>query len=357
MAQKKYGRLTFKERVIIETLLGEKQRKSFIAKQLNRSGSTITRELNKWIKKPSDVYSANIAHWTAHDDYLNKRNLDKISTHKALKIYVYKGLLNGYSPELIAGQIKLHYPNNSIMTISYEAIYTHIYNHNEGNLKRKLIALLIYSNSKRRSRKGSQKTRGRIKDAVSIDDRPAHIEQREEVGHWEADLMIGPKQTSSIGTLVERKTRFLYIVKTENRKSETVTSAFKKPLNKMDNHFRKTMTYDNGMEMANHKSFTNDTGMPVYFAHPYSSWERGTNENTNGLIRRYLPKKTDFNKVTEQQLKIIQDKLNNRPRKVLGFHTANEMMAKEIEYIAQGYSDNFFEPSKVQKKIIGNNLE
>jgi IS30 family transposase len=357
MSQKKYERLSLQERVKIETLLKEKKSKSYIAKQLNRNRSTITRELKIWIKKPGDMYDANFADWCAHDDYLNKRNLDKISAHNALKRYVYRGLLKGYSPELIAGQIKLHYPNNSIMTISYEAIYTHIYNHNEGKLKRKLIALLLYSNSKRKSRKGIKKGRNRIKDALSIDDRPKHIEQREEVGHWEADLMIGPKQTSAIGTLVERKTRFLYIVKTENRKSDTVITAFKKPLNKMEKQFRKTMTYDNGMEMANHKTFTKDTGMPVYFAHPYSSWERGTNENTNGLIRRFFPKKTDFNKVTLEQLKIVQDILNNRPRKVLGFYTANEMMEMEKMYTAQGYSDNFFEPSKVQKKIIGNNLE
>jgi len=196
----------------------------------------------------------------------------------------------------------------------------------------------------------------RIIDAVSIDQRPKHIELREEVGHWEGDLVIGAKYASAIGTLVERKTRYTYIVKLKDRKSETVTTAFGKPLNKMDSQFRKTMTYDNGMEMANHKSFTQNTGMPVFFAHPFSSWERGTNENTNGLIRRYLPKKTDFNKVKESELKIIQDKLNNRPRKILGFYTPNEMIQKENVMNSLRYSDNFFEPLKVQKKIIGNNV-
>jgi IS30 family transposase len=128
---------------------------------------------------------------------------------------------------------------------------------------------------------------------------------------------------------VERKTRYTYIVKLKDRKSETVTSAFGKPLNKMDRQFRKTLTYDNGMEMANHKAFTQKTGMPVYFAHPFSSWERGTNENTNGLIRRYLPKGTDFNKIPENQLKIIEHKLNNRPRKILGYRTPLEMITIE----------------------------
>src|SRR3990172_879433 len=341
METKKYIRLTYKERVIIETLLSEEKSRTFIAKQLNRSKSTITRELKKWIGKLSDKNKYK---------YLNKRNLGKIATYKSLKIYVYRGLLMQWAPEQIAGKIKLEYPGNSIMSISHEAIYTHIYNHNQGKLKRKLIALLLYSKSKRKSRKGSKKRKMRIIDAVSIDQRPKHIELREEVGHWEGDLVIGAKYASAIGTLVERKTRYTYIVKLKDRKSETVTTAFGKPLNKMDSIFRKTMTYDNGLEMANHKSFTQNTGMPVFFAHPFSSWERGTNENTNGLIRRYLPKKTDFNKVKESELKIIQDKLNNRPRKILGFYTPNEMIQKENIMNSLRYSDNFFEPLKVQKK-------
>lgn len=312
METKNYHRLSYKERVVIETLLSEKKLRSFISKQLKRNRSTITREINKWIRNPCDTYKADLAHWCAQDDYLNKRNLDKISTYSPLKFYVYRGLLGGWSPEQIAGKIKLHYHGDSIMSISHEAIYTHIYTHNQGKLRKKLIALLLYSKSKRISRKGAKKGR-----------------------------------TRAIGTLVERKTRFTHIVKLKNRQSKTVTSAFKKPLNKMDALFRKTMTYDNGMEMAEHKFFTKKTGMPVYFAHPYSSWERGTNENTNGLIRRYFPKKTDFNKITEPELKRVQDKLNNRPRKILGFLTPHEMLEKENGR----YSDNFFEPLKVQKKL------
>jgi IS30 family transposase len=347
MEPKKYVRLTYSERIKIETLLASNKSRIFIAKELSRSRSTITRELKIWIKKPSDKYSAELANFSAQDDYLNKRNLDKISTHKSLKTYVYRGLLGKYSPEQIAGRIKLEHPNNSIMSISHEAIYTHIYNCNKGKLKRKLIALLHYSMSKRRSRKGIKKNKQRIKEAVSIDDRPPHIELRQEPGHWEGDLVIGPKQASAIGTLVERKTRFVYIVKLENRKSETVTKAFKKPLNKMNPNLRKTMTYDNGMEMANHKWLTQKTGMKVYFAHPYSSWERGTNENTNGLIRRFFPKNTDFNKITEEQIKQVQNTLNNKPRKVLGYYTPNEMMNNEILNVAQGYSDNFLSTSKL----------
>lgn len=330
MEPKTYTRLSYKERVKIETLLTEQKTHSFISKQLNRSRSTVTREIKLWIRYPTETYSADIAHFAAENNYLNKRNLDKISQHFCLRRYVYSGLLDKLSPELIAGRIKNDYPGNSIMTISHEAIYAHIYKHPQAKLNRKLIKLLLHFKSYRRRPKCYKSTRGRIKDAVSIDDRPKHIELRQEVGHWEGDLMIGIKQSSAIGTLVERKTRYTHIVKLSDRKSETVTKAFKKRFNKMDSIFRKTMTYDNGMEMANHLWFTKQTGMPVYFAHPYSSWERGTNENTNGLIRRFLPKGTNFNNVSEEQLRIIENRLNNRPRKVLGYKTPLEMKNFEI---------------------------
>lgn len=350
MESKKYVRLSYSERVKIQTLLEEGRSRIYIAQAVNRNRSTITRELSKWIKRPTDKYRADLAHFCAEDDNLNKRSLDKISTHSRLKMYVYRNLLMRNSPEQIAGRIKLDYPDNHIMRISYEAIYTHIYNFRHGKMRKKLISLLLYSNSKRKSRKGIKSNGQRIKDAKSIEERPVNIEDRKEVGHWEGDLIIGPKQSSAIGTLVERKTRFVYIVKLKNRKSETVTKAFKKSINRLETEFRKTLTYDNGMEMANHKWFTKHTGAVVYFAHPYSSWERGSNENTNGLIRRYFPKNTDFNKITENQLKEVQNMLNNRPRKVLGYYTANEIMNKERLAIREGYSDNFMSP-KAQIKL------
>lgn len=329
MKAKKYKRLSFQERVIIETLLEEGKSKSFIANKLNRSRSTVTREVNKWVQNPDEKYRAALAHWYAEDDYLNKRNRDKIETFCELKFFVYKGLLKGWSPEQISGRIKLEYPNDPVMTISYEAIYLHIYSHRQARLNKKLIALLPYHKSRRRKVNKANKRRIRIIDQVSIDQRPKHIETRKEIGHWEGDLMIGTKQASAIGTLVERKSRFTYIVKLKNRKSATVRSQFTKAFNQLDNKFKKTLTYDNGIEMAQHKILTKQTGIKVYFAHPYSSWERGTNENTNGLIRRYFPKGTNFNEITERQLKDVQYSLNNRPRKVLGFKTPSEIMAME----------------------------
>jgi len=326
MKSKKYKRLTLKERVVIETLLHENKSKTYIANKLKRSRSTISRELKKWGKN----YSAILANWNAKDDYSNKRNKDKINTYNRLKIFVYKGLLKGWSPEQISGRIKLKYPNDPVMTISYEAIYTHIYAHRQARLNRKLIALLPYKKTQRKRANSNSKRGSKIKNQTSIDDRPKHIETREEIGHWEGDLVIGKGQKSAIGTLVERKARYTFIVKLKSRKSAVVRKGFAKELNNINTLFTKSLTYDNGMEMAEHKQFTNHTNMPVYFAHPYSSYERGTNENTNGLIRRFFPKGTDFKKITEKQLKVVQKKLNNRPRKVLGYRTPNEVFKSEL---------------------------
>jgi IS30 family transposase len=326
MNSKKHRRLSLKERVIIQTLLEEDKSKSFIAKKLDRSRSTVTREVNKWVSNPDDKYDASLADWLAKDDYLNKRNLDKIATYSLLRFYVYKGLLKNWSPEQIAGRIKVDFPNDPIMTISHEAIYMHIYLHPQASLNKKLIKLLPYQKSRRRKPKPRRRKGSKIKDQINISQRPKHIEYRQEIGHWEGDLVIGRAQKSAIGTIVERKSRYTLIIGLKNRTTKSVTRAFAKELNQFDGQLKKTMTYDNGNEMADHKWLSKTTKMDIYFANPYSSWERGTNENTNGLIRRYLPKKTDFKNVDITQLKTIQYKLNNRPRKVLGFKTPLEVL-------------------------------
>ncbi len=329
MAPKKFKRLSLKERTVIEILLKENRKTAYIAKQLNRNRSTICREINTWIKKPQDKYDADLAHWCALSRSESKKDPDKINQYPRLKIAVYRGLLLGDSPEIISGRLKLEHPLDHSMQVSYETIYKHIYTHPQGKTNLKLIALLVRHKA-RRIRKIRRQDNVCIKDRTSIDLRPEYINQRQEVGHWEGDLIIGAKQGSCIGTIVERKTRYVIVVKLANKKSETVTNAFAIKLNVFDDTIRKTMTYDNGTEMAYHKSLTDQTGMDIYFAHPYSSWERGTNENTNGLVRRYYPKKTDFSKVTEEQLEQLQNRLNNRPRKVLGYYTANEMLQAEI---------------------------
>ena len=338
--EKKRNRLTFAERVIIETLLAQKTSILNIARQLGRNRTSIYKEVKKWVIKPTDKYNAQLAQFCAKEEFLNKRNLDKINTHFKLKVFVYKGLLNDFSPEQIAGSIKDLHPNNPIMSISYEAIYQHIYRHRQSRLGRKLIKLLPYSHSKRRNKKRFGSKKSRIKDAVSIELRP-NIQDRKQLGHWEGDQIVGIGHKSAIATMVERKTRFTYIIFLKDRTSETMTKAVAKTLNNLIPEARKTMTYDNGMEMANHKWLTEHTGMDIYFAHPYSPWEKGTNENTNGLIRRYFPKKTDFNNITEQQLMQAQNRLNNRPRKVLKYKTPAYMLEMEINKIKyQNYKLN-----------------
>lgn len=333
--EKSRNRLSLQERIVIETLIKENRSKTYIANQLGRNRSSISREINNWIKKPSDKYDANLAHWYAKEINNNKRCQDKINTYPRLKIFVYKSLLKGTTPELIAGQIKIKYPNDPVMSISHEAIYQHIYRHRQSNIAKKLIKLLPYHHHKRKNKRKFNKKRTTIKDQVSIDLRPKHIQQRQEVGHWEGDLMIGVGQKSAIATLVERKTRYTIVMKIKDRKSKTVTKEFASSLNNLNKIFRKSMTYDNGVEMANHKWLANQTGINIYFAHPYSSWERGTNENTNGLIRRFFPKGTDFNKISLKQLKDAQNNLNDRPRKVLGYKTPNEKMNEEIVVFEQ----------------------
>lgn len=330
MDKKKYRRLTFQERVVIETMLNQGKSKADIAEKLKRTRSTISREVNKWGNKPGS-YDGSLANWCAVNDYECKRNKDKISTYPKLRAYIYKMLEKKWSPEQIAGRIKTDYPGDKVMTISYEAIYLHIYRQPQGKENKRLISLLTYHKSRRRSSKQLNRSKGKIKGAISIDLRPSIIETRTQAGHWEGDLMIGANQASAIATLVERKTRFTYIIKLNDRKSETVTTGFKNSLNKLEPNLKRTMTYDNGFEMANHKWLTEQTGTDIYFAHPYSSWERGTNENTNGLIRRFLPKKTDFNLVPTSELKSIQYKLNNRPRKILQYQTPAEALLKEIK--------------------------
>ncbi|CAM1346776.1 IS30 family transposase [Tenacibaculum insulae] len=334
MIRKKTSRLTLKERIQIETLLKENKSKSYIAKTLNRSRSTITREVNKWVQTDKDKYSAELANWNAKDDYLNKRNTDKISIHKKLRVYVFKGLLSQWTPEQIAGKLKLDFPNDPIMSISHESIYRYIYTQPQARLNKKLINLLVRKKTRRRPSIKKRGTGSKIINQVSIDNRPKHIELRQEIGHWEGDLMIGKNQKSAIGTIVERKSRYTLIVKLKARNSKEVAKMFSKILNKLNPILKKTMTYDNGTEMAKHEKITKKTGMKIYFAHPYSSWERGTNENTNGLIRRYLPKGTDFNLINKKQLMIIQEKLNNRPRKIIGYKTPKEIIDSELKFVA-----------------------
>jgi len=330
MGTKNYKRLSYSERVKIESYLELKLTKTEISKRLNRARSTIVNEINFWVNGPHRKYSAVLAQEFAKVENKYKQNKAKLVINNALKRQVYRGLLSGLSPELISGRLKLQYPEDPDMQISYETIYRFIYIHPQGKINKKLIKLLVRQKPRRYKSKKRKSHELKIQEGISIEQRPLSVEERKEVGNWEGDLLIGARQTSSIGSLVERKTRYTLLIPLINRKALTVRDAFIYAFLSMPELYRKTMTYDNGTEMSEHKELSKQAGISIYFAHPYSAWERGTNENTNGLVRRVYSKKTNFNEVSESDLKKLQDSLNNRPRKVLGYYTPNEMFQYEL---------------------------
>jgi IS30 family transposase len=245
---------------------------------------------------------------------------------RLLKV-VKKLLKKRWSPEQIAQYLKSHYESEK-MQISAESIYTYIYVFLRKELRRELTEELRQGRKKRRKRGVSAKGQSsNLADMTLIDERPKEVEDRLIPGHWEGDLMIGNvKLQTAMGTLIERTTRFAILVPLKSKKSEDVRKAFAKELMKLPAELRKTLTYDQGREMAQHKLFTKKTKIKVYFAHPRSPWERGTNENTNGLIRQYFPKGVDFKKVSRAEIKKVQRELNTRPRKTLGWKTPQEAM-------------------------------
>jgi IS30 family transposase len=244
--------------------------------------------------------------------------------------YVRKKLLMRWSPEQIAQRVINDYPEDQDMRISAEAIYAYAYVMPRGELKHRLLKALRQGHKRRHRRRkaGMAMELKPLKDMVSITERPREAAERTIPGHWEGDLMIGKNRQSALGTLVERKTRFTLLVKTQNRTARQVRSSFGRVLRELPEALKKSLTYDQGREMAEHQRLTRDTRVQVYFAHPASPWERGTNENTNGLLRQYFPKGTDFNKVSTCDIKRAQEQLNGRPRKCLGFATPAEEFAK-----------------------------
>jgi len=314
-----YKRLSDLEREEISRLLSQKCSFSNIAKELNRHISTISREVkagscNKYTYRA--VKAQNRAKRNA-----SKRKSGKFRLNDNTKLwrYIFKKLRKKWSPRQIAEEVEKDYPLDMTMRISPEAIYTYIYILPRGALKKELTTCLRQNHKRRHKQARGVKIQRNIEDMLSIEDRPMEVEDRIIPGHWEGDLIIGKNNRSALGTLVERTTRTTILVPVKNREAETVAKAFAKEVKKLPKQMKLSMTYDQGREMAKHKLFTNITGVKVYFAHPRSPWERGTNENTNGLIRQFFPKGTDFNKVSRYEVKKVQDLLNGRPRQALNF--------------------------------------
>lgn len=326
---KTYQRLTLIEREEISRYLVLNYSCCQIAIILNRSTSTITREIKR-CQTNRLKYRAVLAHQRSRRVALRSRRQRKLDTNKPLREFVLNHLQLRWSPEQIAKRLKFLYPNDMEMHVSHETIYAYLYVHPRGMLKRRLVKQLRRKHINRRVRNKDRQKSCPIQDYISIDERPIEVQNRTIAGHWEGDLVMGSMNKSAIGTLVERKTRLTLLVKLQKKDSASVCEAFAKEFNALPAKLKKSLTYDQGQEMAQHKRFTASTQIKVYFAHPHSPWERGTSENTNMLVRDFLPKGSDFTKITKKKLKNIQDMLNGRPRKVLNWYTPHEAFTKTI---------------------------
>ncbi len=326
--QKKYGRLSFDERIEIEKLLSHKKSYADIGRALNRSRSTVQRDVTlQGIKQ----YKAMKGECLAVGKSSNRKSgKNKLQHCESLEKYVLEKLALRWSPRQISISLQRTFPENKAMQISHEAIYLYIYLHSKKELKSLLISELRQKRKYRGNvRRGADK-RTTIKDPIRIDERPEEVKGRLIPGHWEGDLVMGKERSSAIGTLVERTTRTIILVHLKARDAATVRKAFEKEFKSIPTQMKKTMTYDNGTEMAEHKLFTKHTKVQVYFANPYSPWERPTNENSNGLVRDYFPAGTDFNTITKARLKEVQNQLNERPRHVLDYRTPKEVFEEMI---------------------------
>lgn len=299
-----------------------------LASQLGRAPSTISREINR--NGGQRCYRASQADQAAWDRARRPKRC-KLVENRALACMVADKLRRLWSPEQIAGWLKRTYPDNASYQVSHETIYRTLFIQARGALKKELLAYLRRTRAMRRSRHHTQKTpnHGRIVDTVSISERPATAEDRAVPGHWEGDLLCGSKN-SQIATLVERQSRYVMLLKLAGKDTETVTNALIKNAHKLPQELYKSLTWDRGTEMAEHKRFTLATDIQVYFCDPYHPWQRGTNENTNGLLRQYLPKGIDLSAYSQAKLNAIARRLNERPRKTLNYETPAERFHQTV---------------------------
>ena len=299
-----------------------------IAQLLGRAPSTISREISRNGGQTS--YRANCADdaaWTR----AQRRKTCKLVDNPVLAEIVAAKLQLQWAPEQIAGWLKHTFPGDEDFQVSHETIYRSLFIQARGALKKELLAHLRRPRIMRRSRHHTQKTdnHGRIKDTVSISERPAMVEDRAVPGHWEGDLLFGDRN-SQIATLVERQTRYVMLVKVASKDTETVIDALIDNARELPQELYQSLTWDRGKELADHKRFTLATDIDVYFCDPHSPWQRGSNENTNGLLRQYFPKGVDISAYSQAQLNEVARKLNERPRKTLEYQTPAERFSQLV---------------------------
>jgi IS30 family transposase len=318
-------RLSVEERIEIRARVAAGQTDAEIARGLGRHRSTIGRELLRCAKR-RDRYSPFAAERRARRLACRPKPT-KLSQNPRLLAAVQAGLSRQWSPEQISAKLRVDHRDDQEMQISPETIYLSLFVQSRGELRRQLTAELR-TGRKSRKPQAMVQHRGHIPGMVNISERPAEIEDRAVPGHWEGDLILGARQKSAVVTLVERQTRFVTLARITDRSTEQVTDALKGRVVQLPAHLARSLTWDQGTEMSAHQRFTTDTGIDVYFCDPQSPWQRGSNENTNGLLRQYLPKGTDLSVHDQAALDRISDSLNGRPRKTLGWATPAEKMAE-----------------------------
>ena len=302
-----------------------------IARKLQRAVSTVSQEVSRHGGRQS--YRAADADLVAWDSARRPKRCLLARNLKLQRIVAVK-LKQDWSPQQIAGWLRDQYPGNPELWVSHETIYRSLFVQARGALKQELIGHLRSKRRIRRSRHATDRGLGRgdIADAISIRQRPAEAEDRAVPGHWEGDLVEGSRGTY-IATLVERRSRFVILVKLSEKRTEVVVNALIKAVRKLPTALRKSLTWDRGMELANHVQFTVATEVQVYFCDPYSPWQRGSNENTNGLLRQYYPKGVDISRVSQAQLDAVARKLNTRPRKTLQWKTPAHILDSSVSTI------------------------
>ena len=299
-----------------------------IARELDRSHSTISRELQR-----NTTGEGLSPMWIAHAQRLCEQRRQRArhrrrQDHAALRGYVVERLQAHWSPEIIAGRLRLDFPRNAAMRISHEGIYRWVYA--DARAGGALYRCLPYRHKRRRKQRRYGSGRRVIPGRVPISQRPAAVDTRKRFGHWEADTIYGHKTKHCLLTQVERKSRFLILSKLSDRSADSVAQAHIEQLSRLPKQWRQTLTVDNGSEFAHFARVEQACAIRFYFAEPYCAWQRGTNENTNGLVRRYLPKGTDFSKVDDEYLARLANSLNNRPRKCLNYRTPTEAINRAL---------------------------
>jgi IS30 family transposase len=320
------ARLSLDDRVNIKVWLEAGESFAEVARRLSRSTSTISREVGG--RAGRGGYAPMAAHRRA-GERARRPKPSKLAANAELCARVIGDLEQLWSPTQICTRLRGEFADRPEMWVSHETIYKSIYIQGRGELRRELARCLRSGRAQRRPQ-GRIERRGRIPDMVMISERPAEVEDRAVPGHWEGDLIIGKNNKSAIATLVERSTRYVLLARIRDQRAETVRAALLERVGTLPEHLWRSLTWDQGREMAEHRLFSIATGIDVYFCDPRSPWQRGSNENTNGLLRQYFPKGTSLRDITQDQLDAVAVQLNGRPRETLGFQTPAERLTELI---------------------------